>query len=87
MNSADKRQDTGDGMLLGMQKTVLRPNGQDWIDQRAAESGRDAIPLDSELGTGALNARRAFQQFIPGEHNPGAVPNIGCAEHTGADSM
>lgn len=77
MNSADKRQDTGNGMLLGMEKTVLRSNGQDWIDRRATESGRNAVPLDSELGTGALNARRAFQQFIPGEHNPGTVPNIG----------
>jgi hypothetical protein len=77
MNSADKRQDTGNGLLLGMEKTVQRSNGQDWIEQRGSEPGRDAIPLDSELGTGALNARRAFQRFILGEHDPGTVPNIG----------
>ncbi len=78
MNSADKLQDTGDGNLLGMTRTVLRQNGTDtWLTSPAATDS--SIPLDLEFGAGHLNARRAVKQFSSGEwdHDAGDVPVIG----------
>ncbi len=77
MNSADKILDSGDGKYLGMERTVLKSNGMDdWFDS-AAYLDEDEFgtfldtdtPLDEEMGTGHLNAKRALQQFIPGEHD------------------
>ena len=34
-------------------------------------------PLDDQLGTGQLNAFRAYIQLVAGEHHPGTVPIIG----------
>jgi hypothetical protein len=76
MNSADKIQDSGDGRLLGMEKTILRRDGTTWLDVTAASATR-THPLDNELGTGQLNALRAFRQFESGEWGPGTVPPIG----------
>ena len=68
MNSADKI----DG-VLGSERTVLKQNGvDDWLDSNAFTD--DMIPLDIEMGVGHLNAKRAFQQFDPGEFNAGGVP-------------
>ncbi|MEX2170911.1 MAG: S8 family serine peptidase [Pirellulales bacterium] len=65
MNSADKLEDTGDGMRLGMSRTVLKKDGSNWLTTDAyTERG---IPLDLEMGAGHLNARRALQQFSSGE--------------------
>ncbi len=78
MNSADKLQDTGDGNLLGMTRTVLRKNGTDtWLTSPAATNS--SIPLDLEFGAGHLNASRAVKQFSSGEwdHDAGDVPVIG----------
>ncbi|MCA9229762.1 MAG: S8 family serine peptidase [Planctomycetales bacterium] len=77
MNSADKRKDDGNGLLLGMQKTALRTNGNDWIQQRAVEAGRDAIPLDLEMGTGILNVQRAVTQLDQNQQDPGTIDTRG----------
>lgn len=86
MNSADKRQG-----ILDMDKTIFRGvvatnntggtdgsgAGNDWIQQRAAEGGRDSIPLDTQLGTGQLNVRRAVKNLDALEQKPGNVRPIG----------
>lgn len=76
MNSADKLQDNGDGKLLGMEKTILRRDGTNWLDLTAA-SATKLHPLDDEMGTGQLNAYRAYKQFEAGQWGPGNVPVIG----------
>lgn len=76
LNSADKIQDTGDGMRLGMTRTLLAKNNRDWTESEAA--GDVQIPLDSQLGAGQLNAFRAYQQFSAGQYRPtNSVPTIG----------
>lgn len=60
---------------------------RDWLEQREYESravglgglglNRDAIPLDTQLGVGALNASRAVTQFSAGQQGPGNVGYIG----------
>ncbi|MGK7883405.1 MAG: S8 family serine peptidase [Crocosphaera sp.] len=78
MNSVDKVQDTGDGKLLGMEKTILDTNGLNWLQSDAATS--KFIPLDEQLGTGQLNANRGLKQFRPGEWDSfgsALVPLIG----------
>jgi hypothetical protein len=84
MNSADKIEDTsGTGVFLGMDKTILDADGNDWLQSEANDdstlTGSGSIPLDDQMGTGHLNAKRALQQFRPGEHNPddGNIPSIG----------
>ena len=86
LNSADKRQG-----ILDMDKTILRSTvasnnsggtdatgaGNDWIQQARAEAGRNNIPLDSQLGTGQLNVRRAVKQLDALEQKPGNVAAIG----------
>ncbi len=76
LNSADKIQDAGDGLRLGMTRTMLAKNNRDWIE---SEAYRDPlVPLDYQLGAGQLNAFRAYQQFSPGQYHPTApVPAIG----------
>ncbi|MEO1592669.1 MAG: S8 family serine peptidase, partial [Cyanobacteria bacterium J06632_22] len=82
LNSADKLQDSGDGLLLGMARTLLDETNQTWVD---GDAYRDpAIPLHSELGTGHLNAFRAYQQFSAGaysvgESKLGMIPAVGWA--------
>lgn len=74
MNSADKIQGA-----LGMRKTILKRDGTStWIDSDAYTN--IVIPLDLEMGTGQLNARRALNQFSSGKVPPpqaGTVRNIG----------
>ncbi|MBD3885111.1 S8 family serine peptidase [Phormidium tenue FACHB-886] len=67
MNSADKLQDSGDGLRLGMSRTLLDLSNRDWLSSDAYES--PALPLDAQMGTGHLNAFRAYQQFSPGQWN------------------
>ena len=83
MNSADKLKDDGtliaEGKLLGMEKTILDTSGNNWI---ASDAFSDVlIPLDDEMGTGQLNAKRAVQQLLPGEFDSdtglNSVPTIG----------
>jgi hypothetical protein len=83
MNSADKIEDTGDGQFLGMERTVLKMDGEStWLHSDAFTD--EDIPLDVEMGTGHLNAKRALAQFSPGESVAGdfadsttSVPQIG----------
>ncbi len=81
LNSADKMQDPGDGSLLGMARTLLDEGGKDWT-QSDAYTDR-SIPLHAELGTGHLNAFRAYEQLAGGQWQPGsAVPQKGWSYNT-----
>ncbi len=76
LNSSDKFQDVGDGLRLGMSRTIIDKQNQDWL---ASDAYRDPkIPLHAQMGSGALNAFRAYQQFHAGQWNPSAaVPAVG----------
>jgi hypothetical protein len=81
LNSADKIQDNGDGLRLGMTKTLIDKQNQDWLASEAYKNPQ--IPLDAQMGTGHLNAFRAYQQFSPGQSQPATnVPAIGWDYHT-----
>lgn len=76
MNSADKLQDRGDGLLLGMSRTLLNIANRTWLESDAHRDPK--LPLDAQMGTGHLNAYRAFEQFEPGQWSSTApVPPIG----------
>ncbi|NJN71628.1 MAG: S8 family serine peptidase [Limnothrix sp. RL_2_0] len=76
LNSAEKVADRGDGKLLGMGRTILREDNQTWLESDAYSN--DNIPLDIEMGTGQLNALRAYEQFAGGQwHTNAPVANIG----------
>ena len=84
MNSADKLQDSGDGNLLGMSRTMIQKNNQDWLTSKSltsqnppSDSANNSSSLNVQFGTGHLNASRAFQQFNGGQWKPGMVPSIG----------
>jgi hypothetical protein len=76
MNAADKVRDPGDGLLLGMSRTIFDRNQQDWF---ASDAYRDRmVPLNLHMGTGQLNTFRAYQQFSAGQWSPEApVPAVG----------
>lgn len=70
MNSADKIKDIGDGLNLGMARTTLNIHNRTWLE---SDAYRDVnIPLDAQMGTGHLNAYRAYEQFSPGQMSPDA---------------
>ncbi|MTJ53801.1 S8 family serine peptidase [Anabaena sp. UHCC 0253] len=76
LNSADKIQDAGDGLRLGMTRTLVDKQNQDWLVSDAYKNTK--IPLDAQMGTGHLNAFRAYQQLNAGQWKPDApVPPIG----------
>jgi Subtilase family len=76
LNSADKIKDPGNGLRLGMTRTMLAKNNRDWLESEAYQNRQ--IPLDYQLGAGQLNAFRAYQQFSSGQHPPTAsVPPVG----------
>jgi len=76
LNSAEKIKDKGDGLLLGMSRTVLSKDNRTWLDSDAYKNPK--VPLDYQMGTGQLNAFRAYQQFSPGQWEAkAAVPSIG----------
>ncbi|MHC5674480.1 S8 family serine peptidase [Nostoc sp.] len=76
LNSADKIQDSGDGLRLGMTRTLIDKQNKNWLDSDAYKDPK--IPLDAQMGAGHLNAFRAYQQFSAGEWPPSAaVPAIG----------
>jgi hypothetical protein len=80
LNSADKLKDRGDGLLLGMTRTLLTKQNQTWLDSDAYHNNK--VPLDIEMGTGHLNAYRALQQFSPGQHSPSTpIPPRGWDYH------
>lgn len=65
LNSADKIADRGDGLLLDMERTISSEHNFNWLDSDAYQSPR--IPLDMQMGTGQINAWRAYQQFSGGQ--------------------
>lgn len=76
INSADKIKDTGNGQFLGMTRTLLEKNNQNWLESDAYKDPK--VPLNIQMGAGQLNAFRAYQQFSPGEWKPEKpVPAIG----------
>ncbi|MCU0537842.1 MAG: S8 family serine peptidase [Hydrococcus sp. Prado102] len=76
LNSANKIQDKGDGLLLGMSRTILSKNNQTWLESDAYKDPK--IPLDIEMGTGQLDAYRAYEQFSAGQWSPDrSVPSRG----------
>lgn len=76
LNSADKIQDRGDGLLLGMLRTTLTKNNRTWLDSDAYLDSQ--IPLDIEMGAGHLNVFRAYQQFSARQWSPQSlVPSLG----------
>jgi Subtilase family len=76
LNSADKIKDRGDGLRLGMTRTMLAKNNRDWLESEAYTDRQ--IPLDYQLGAGQLHAVRAYQQFSAGQYPPTqAIPPIG----------
>ncbi|MCL1471575.1 S8 family serine peptidase [Argonema antarcticum] len=76
LNSADKLKDTGDGLRLGMTKTITDKSNRTWLDSDAYKD--EKIPLDLQMGTGQLNATRAVQQFGGSQWKPSeASPPIG----------
>lgn len=84
MNSADKLQDSGDGLRLGMTRTLVDHRNRSWIELDAYTDAQ--IPLSAPLGTGHLNAYRAYEQFNGGQWSSDqAVPAIGWDYQTVAD--
>ena len=76
LNAADKLKDPGDGSLLGMARTLLDEGGKDWSQSDAYTD--QSIPLHAELGTGHLNAFRAYEQLEGGQWQPGdSIPEKG----------
>ena len=75
LNSADKISDLGDGMMLGMERTIRGEKNHTWLDADAYVNPR--IPLDIQMGTGQINAWRAYQQFSAGSSSEQSVPALG----------
>ena len=76
LNSADKIKDSGDGLRLGMTRTLIEKQNLDWLATAAYKNAK--IPLDAQMGAGHLNAFRAYQQLNGGEWKPTlTVPQIG----------
>jgi hypothetical protein len=76
LNSADKIQDSGDGLRLGMSRTLIDKQNKNWLDSDAYKDPK--IPLDAQMGAGHLNAFRAYEQFSAGQwQSSAAIPLIG----------
>lgn len=67
INSADKIKDSGNGLALGMTRTIFEKSNRTWLESDAFKNPK--IPLNIQMGAGQLNAFRAYQQFSPGEWN------------------
>ncbi|MGL4618631.1 MAG: S8 family serine peptidase, partial [Chroococcidiopsis sp.] len=80
LNSADKVQDAGDGLRLGMSKTIIDKQNRNWIDSDAYRQSK--VSLNSEIGAGQLNAFRAYEQFKAGQwQSLQPVPALGWNYH------
>ena len=76
LNSSEKIKDDGNGLKLRMTRTLIDKQNKDWLVSDAYKDS--AIPLHTQIGTGHLNAFRAYQQFSAGQWSPKtAVPGIG----------
>lgn len=85
MNAADKLRDLGDGSNLGMTRTLVDHRNRSWVEIDAyADKTR---PLSAALGTGHLNAYRAYEQFSAGQWSAeAAVPVMGWDYRSVAES-
>lgn len=80
LNSAEKILDNGNGLRLGMTRTLVDKQNRDWLVSQAYQN--PGIPLDPQMGSGHLNVFRAYQQFMWGQWGPGnEVPTIGWDYH------
>ncbi len=70
LNAADKIQDRGNGLRQGMSRTVLDKDSKTWLDSDAYRDRQ--VPLHGDMGTGHLNAFRAYEQFRGGQWSPQA---------------
>ncbi|MGF1535972.1 MAG: S8 family serine peptidase [Elainellaceae cyanobacterium] len=68
LNAADKIEDDGSGQSLDMTRTLRTHRNQTWLDSDAYTD--DTRPLSAALGTGHLNAYRAYEQFSAGQYGP-----------------
>ena len=76
LNSSDKIADSGDGLLLEMERTIFGEKNHNWFDSDAYQNPR--VSLDMQMGTGHLNAWRAYRQFSAGQANKdGTIASIG----------
>ncbi|MDX2241737.1 MAG: S8 family serine peptidase [Leptolyngbyaceae cyanobacterium bins.302] len=76
LNSTDKIADTGNGLNLGMSRTIVDKANRTWLESEAYRDPQ--IPLNIQMGAGQLNTFRAYQQFSPGQWSPQQpVPAIG----------
>ncbi|NET00353.1 MAG: S8 family serine peptidase [Sphaerospermopsis sp. SIO1G1] len=76
LNSAEKVIDNGTGLRLGMTRNLVDKQNRNWFASDAYKSPQ--IPLNQQMGTGHLNAYRAYQQFMFGQWQPNTeVPPIG----------
>jgi subtilisin family serine protease len=81
LNSADKIKDKGDGLRLGMTRTIIDKQNQDWLSSDAYKDPK--IPLHAQMGAGHLNAARAYQQFSARLWQPNQpIPALGWDYHT-----
>ncbi len=86
LNAADKLKDSGNGLLLGMSRTIVDKNNRTWLESDAYRDPQ--IPLQAQMGTGQLNAFRAYQQFSAGQWTPAAtIPAIGWDYRTVGSSL
>jgi hypothetical protein len=65
-----------------MNRTVIDQSGQNWLQSEAYDDdafiNNGSVPLDDQMGAGALNAQRAVKQLAAGQFKSGAgVPMIG----------
>jgi hypothetical protein len=76
LNSVDKLKDAGNGLNLGMSRTIVDKNNRSWLESDVYRNPK--LPLHVQMGTGQLNAFRAYQQFSPGQWSPDQpIPAIG----------
>ncbi|BAZ06053.1 S8 family serine peptidase [Calothrix sp. NIES-3974] len=76
LNSAEKLRDEGNGLRLGMTRTLIDKQNKNWLESDAYQDAK--IPLDAQMGTGHLHAFRAYQQFSAGQFNSSQpVPPLG----------
>ncbi len=81
LNSADKLEDPGDGLLLKMNQTIYNQKNKTWLDSPAYQN--PTLPIDLEMGAGQLNVFRAYQQFSSGQYSDQSlVPPLGWNYHS-----
>ena len=63
LNSAEKIKDDGNGLNLGMSRTLIDKQNKNWMDSDAYKDA--AIPLHTQMGTGHLNAFVLINSLAP----------------------